>query len=140
MVVDSAFSSNAAEQQRREETPSAEDGTTVVRCTDRLQRRKDMTISSIELQGTLHEDGTLVLDEKPNLPPGRVKVTVQAIPDYKQTDIWHFFERIQAERKALGIAPRSQEELDNYLATMRDDDERCQLIEQIQGELRRQRN
>jgi hypothetical protein len=103
------------------------------------QRRNDMTISAIELQGTLREDGTLVLDEKPNMPPGRVKVTVQAILDYKQTDIWRFFERIKAERKALGIAPRSQEELDNYLATMRDDDERCQLIEQIQEECRQQR-
>jgi hypothetical protein len=38
-----------------------------------------MTTSVIEIQGTLREDGTLLLDEKLNLPPGRVKVTVQAI-------------------------------------------------------------
>src|SRR5258708_18345846 len=98
-----------------------------------------MTANSIEIQGILWEDGTLVLDEKPKLPPGRVKVIVQAIVDYKQTEIWQFFERIKAEREALGIAPRSQEEIDNYLASMRDDDERCQLIEQIQEECRRHR-
>jgi hypothetical protein len=98
-----------------------------------------MTAKAIEVQGTLREDGTLLLDEKPNLPPGRVKVTVQAIPDYMQTEIWQFFERIKAEREALGIAPRSQEEIDAYLATMRDDDERCQLIEQIQEDCRRHR-
>ena len=28
------------------------------------------------IEGTLHPDGTLVLDEAPNLPPGRVKVVV----------------------------------------------------------------
>lgn len=36
-------------------------------------------MSQIEtvLQGTLHADGTLTLDEKPNLPPGRVKVVLR---------------------------------------------------------------
>ena len=98
-----------------------------------------MTPSAIEIQGTLREDGTLLLDQKPDLPPGRVNVTVQAITDYKQTNIWQFFERIRVEREATGIAPRSQEEIDAYLATMRDDDERCQMIEQIQEECRGQR-
>jgi hypothetical protein len=98
-----------------------------------------MTAKAIEIEGTLREDGTLLLDEKPNLPPGRVKVIVAPILDYKQTEIWQFFERIKAERAALGIAPRSQEEIDTYLATMRDDDERCQLIEQIQEECQRHR-
>jgi hypothetical protein len=98
-----------------------------------------MTTNAVEIQGTLREDGTLVLDDKPNLPPGRVKVTVEPVPDYKQTEIWQFFERIKAEREALGIAPRSQEEIDAYIATMRDDDERCQRIEQIQEECRRHR-
>ncbi|MGH7170338.1 MAG: hypothetical protein ACRELF_01520 [Gemmataceae bacterium] len=94
---------------------------------------------AIETQGTLREDGTLVLDQKPDLPPGRVKVTVQTVLDYKQTEIWQFFEHIKAEREALGIPPRSPEEIDSYLATLRDDDERCQLLEQIHEECRRQR-
>jgi hypothetical protein len=81
-----------------------------------------MTTNAIEIQGTLREDGTLVLDEKPNLPPGRVRVTVQPILDYTQTDIWKFFQRIDAERAALGIKPPSKEEIDAYLATMREED------------------
>ena len=28
--------------------------------------------TQVEVQGTLREDGTLVLDHKPELPPGRV--------------------------------------------------------------------
>ena len=98
-----------------------------------------MTTSAIEIQGTLQEDGTLLLDQRLDLPPGRVKVTVEPVPDYTRTEIWQFFERMKAEREALGIAPRSQEEIDAYLATMRDDDERCQMIEQIQEECQRQR-
>lgn len=88
-----------------------------------------MNSNPIEIQGTLREDGTLLLDEKPNLPPGRVKVTVQPVFDPTQTEIWQFFERLDAERKAQGIPPCSAEEIDNYLATMRDEDERCQRQE-----------
>ncbi len=47
--------------------------------------------------------------------------------------------RIRVEREATGTTPRSQEEIDAYLATMRDEDERSQMIEQIQEECRRQR-
>src|SRR5262245_60826239 len=98
-----------------------------------------MATNAIEIPGTLHADGTLVLDRKPNLPPGRVKVTVEPALDLTKTEIWQFFERAKAEREALGITPRSQEEIDAYLSTMRDDDERTQLIEQIQEECRRER-
>jgi hypothetical protein len=82
-----------------------------------------MTANAIEIQGTLQPDGTLVLDDKPNLPPGRVKVIVQPVLDYTQTDIWQFFQRIDAERKALGIVPPSKDEIDAYVATMREEGE-----------------
>lgn len=101
-----------------------------------------MNTSAVEIQGTLREDGTLVLDDKPNLQPGRVKVTVQAIPDYKQTDIWQFFERIWAEQRARGHVPRSKEEIDAELAAAREEDEeRMQGLERIhqEGQLARQR-
>jgi hypothetical protein len=95
-----------------------------------------VTTNAIEMQGTLREDGTLVLDEKPNLPPGRVRVIVQPILDFTQTPIWKLFEQFKAERAARGIAPGSQEEIDTYLASMRDDDERCQLLDRIHEECR----
>jgi hypothetical protein len=61
-------------------------------------------------------------------------------PDYTQTDIWQFFQRIDAERQAMGIAPPSQKEVDAYLAALRDEDEeRAQELERIQEECRRQR-
>jgi hypothetical protein len=93
-----------------------------------------MSTNAIEVQGTLREDGTLVLDDKPNLPPGRVKVTVQAIPDYRQTDIWQFFERLWAEQRARGHVPRTKEEIDAELESARQEDEqRMQELERIAG-------
>jgi hypothetical protein len=91
--------------------------------------------TAIEIQGTLREDGTLQLDQKPNLPPGRVRVIVQAIPDLKQTDIWQFFERMWAEQRARGHVSRSKEEIDADLeAARQEDEERMQELERIHQE------
>jgi hypothetical protein len=104
-------------------------------------RRKAMHSNAIEVQGTLREDGTLVLDDKPNLPPGRVKVTVQPadVAKDKANDAISVLERIHASQAERGHVPRSVEEIDEYIEEMRDNSEREQLIEQIQEECRRQR-
>ena len=99
-----------------------------------------MTTKAIEIQGTLREDGTLVLDQKPNLPPGRVKVTVEPVTDYKQTEIWQFFERLWAEQRAKGHVPRTREQIDAELeAARQEDEERMQEFERIHEECRRHR-
>ena len=38
-----------------------------------------MIANAIEMEGTLEADGRLVLDEKPALPPGRVRVALQPL-------------------------------------------------------------
>lgn len=99
-----------------------------------------MTANAIEVRGTLREDGTLALDDKPNLPPGRVKVTVEPVPDEKQTDIWQFFERIWAEQRARGHIPRTREEIDAELeAARQQDEERMQELERIHEECEQHR-
>ncbi|HWG47694.1 MAG TPA: hypothetical protein VN688_33325 [Gemmataceae bacterium] len=99
-----------------------------------------MAAPVVELQGTLQADGTLVLDEKPNLPPGRVRVSVQPVLDYTQTDIWQFFERLREEQRARGHIPRSKEEIDADIAASRQEDEERMLeIERLQEECWRAR-
>jgi hypothetical protein len=100
-----------------------------------------MATNTIEIQGTLHADGTIVLDEKPNLPPGRVQVTVQPVarPGAGANAVIAVLERIHADQARRGYVPRTAEEIDAYLAEMRDDDERCRMIEQIQEECRQHR-
>lgn len=92
------------------------------------------------IEGTLQADGTLVLDKKPNLPPGRVCVTVQPLADLMQTDIWQALEKIWAEQRASGHVPRSKEEIDAEIAAARqEDEERALEIERLQEECWRAR-
>jgi hypothetical protein len=99
-----------------------------------------MSTNAIEIQGTLREDGTLLLDQKPNLPPGRVKVIVEPVPDITQTDVWQVLERIWAGQRARGHVPRSREEIDAELeAARQEDEERMQALERIHQECQQAR-
>jgi hypothetical protein len=95
-----------------------------------------MPSSTVEVQGTLRVDGTLVLDQKPNLPPGRVRVTVQ--PAEAPADVMEVLQRIHAEQAASGHMPRSREQIDADIAAMRqEDEERLQEIERLHEEYQR---
>jgi len=99
-----------------------------------------VTAKSIEIQGTLRQDGSLVLDEKPNLPPGRVRVTVEPVLDPTQTDVWQTLEQIWTAQRARGYVPRSREEIDAALDLSRqEDEERMQELERIHEECRQGR-
>jgi hypothetical protein len=74
-----------------------------------------MSTNAIEVQGTLREDGTLILDDKLNLPPGRVRVTVEPAPDLTKTDVWRVLDRIWAGQRTRGHVPRTREESDSEL-------------------------
>src|SRR5204863_1815279 len=79
--------------------------------------------TAVEIEGTLRPDGTLVLDRQVDLPPGRVRVTVQSLSDLTQTPVWRVLDQIWAEQRASGHVPRSREEIDADLAGMRQEDE-----------------
>jgi hypothetical protein len=75
-----------------------------------------------EVQGTLQPDGTLVLDEKPGVPPGRVRVTVQPVVVVPAED--PFWQQVQAIWDSLkGRTPRTREEIDAALSEMDDEAE-----------------
>jgi len=100
-----------------------------------------MSMSQVEVQGVLQTDGTLLLEERPNLPAGRVKVVIQTLcAETENLDPWTALEKIWAERKERGIQPRSAEEIDAEINAMRDEWEDHQLaLERIQEESRRSR-
>jgi hypothetical protein len=79
-----------------------------------------MTGNAVEVQGILCDDGTLVLDERPNLPPGRVKVLVRPANTAEGTlnDVIEVLDRIHAAQKMRGHVPRSVEEIDAKFADM----------------------
>jgi hypothetical protein len=93
-----------------------------------------MSELSMEVEGTLHSDGTLELDEKPTLPPGRVKVVLQTLPQPTgKQDPLGVLQAIWADQKARGYQPRSVEEIDAALNQMRDEwEEHQKSLEELQ--------
>src|SRR5262249_1254459 len=94
------------------------------------------------MRGTVKPDGTLELEGKTNLPPGRVRVTMSVVPEQPEAreDVLTVLERIRAEREALGMTPRSAEEIDAGINGLRDElEERLSQIEAIQQEAERAR-
>ena len=100
-----------------------------------------MSLSEIVMEGTLKPDGTLTLDEKPNLPAGRVQVIMQTLPELPIDD--PFWQRMQAmwdAQKARGHVPRGVEEIEAQQREMRKGwAKRQEAIERLQEESRRLR-
>ena len=100
-----------------------------------------MSLGEVMMEGTLMSDGTLELDEKPNLPAGRVQVIMQALPELPKDD--PFWQRMQAmwdAQKARGHVPRGVEEIEAQQREMRKGwAKRQEAIERLQEESRRLR-
>lgn len=77
-----------------------------------------MNFTETILAGTIQADGTLVLDGKPSLPPGRVQVVVRPEADRNQEgealtrDYLQTMKAIRASQLARGHRPRSMVEIE----------------------------
>jgi hypothetical protein len=65
------------------------------------------------VEGTLNADGTLDLDEKPNLVPGRVRVLVQSMPTppLPKHGLVEVMDEIRSSQLARGYHGRTAEEM-----------------------------
>jgi hypothetical protein len=93
-------------------------------------------VTEVVVQGTLKPDGTLELNQPVNLPPGEVRVIVQAltVPSPSGENVLAVLERIWAERRALGMQGRSGQQIDADLRAMQDEWEDHQRgLERLQG-------
>lgn len=96
-----------------------------------------MSVTQVVVNGTLKADGTLELDEKPNLPPGPVEVVVQAKapPASEQEDLMTVLERIWQGQKERGHVPRTREEIDADIDALRDEwEQRLAKLDRIREE------
>jgi hypothetical protein len=102
-----------------------------------------LTMKAMEavIEGTIQSDGTLVLDEPTKLPPGRVRVIVQALPELPEGDpFWEMMKSIWAAQKARGHVARTAAEVEAERERNRNAwAERQQAIERTQEESRRLR-
>jgi hypothetical protein len=95
----------------------------------------------ITLQGTVRADGTLKLDDLVAMPEGRVLVTVRPIVEPAPDDpFWQRMEQIWAGQQARGHVPRTKEEIDADIKSMRDEaEDEIQETIRLQEECRRAR-
>jgi hypothetical protein len=70
-----------------------------------------MTSSPVILSGTIASDGTLTLDSPTGLPAGPVSVTLTSNADHHETELWRFFQHINARREMPGRRNRTPEEI-----------------------------
>jgi hypothetical protein len=84
----------------------------------------------ITLQGTVKADGTLELDQKPNLSPGRVTVVLQpegeAAPPSEGW--WPYMQRVRSEREAAGYHFMNEGEMQVHLNWLREEEDRIDRI------------
>ena len=76
-----------------------------------------MSATEVVLEGTLHADGTLQLDQKPSLPPGRVTVILQspsALGSMRR-GLADVIDEIRQGQHARGFQGRSAEEIEARL-------------------------
>jgi hypothetical protein len=95
----------------------------------------------LEMLGTVHPDGTLQLDAKLNVPPGRVRVTVESLePRPKPSGgLVEFGRRCRREMEAAGHRFRTKDEIDRETEALRDEwDGRLDEIKRVRSQAPRQ--
>ena len=84
----------------------------------------------------LKPDGSLELDSKLDLPPGRVQLIVQPLPELPKDDpFWQMMAGIWAGRAAAGLTPRNTEEVEGQRTALREEvDEEIATARRLQEE------
>ncbi len=92
-----------------------------------------MSLIEITVEGTLKPDGTLELNQKPNLPAGRVTVILrqQSEPAPLKENWWQYLQRIRAEREASGYPFMNEEEMRAYIEWLREPDRIDEMLRQV---------
>jgi hypothetical protein len=93
-----------------------------------------MSQTEYVVQGTLKPDGTLELDQKPNLSPGRVTVVLRqetqtAVP---KEDWFQYLQRIRAEREAAGYPFMNEAETTAYIEWLREEDHIDEMLRDVE--------
>ena len=97
-----------------------------------------MPATGREVLGTVRADGTLELDEKLGVPPGRVKVRVEpagAPEGPPEEGLVEFVARLRREAQAAGSRFMDDDEVSAWIEELRSDDDRIeQAYRQAQEE------
>lgn len=92
-----------------------------------------MSLQEVIVGGTLKPDGTLELDQKPNLSPGRVQVVLrqESAPPAPKEDWWQFMQRARRELEESGSRFMNEEELKAHIEWLREGDRIDDLLREV---------
>jgi hypothetical protein len=98
-----------------------------------------MSLAEEVVDGTLRPDRTLALDREPQLPAGRVRVTIRvAAAPAEPTESWlQYMERTRRELEAAAYAPMTEQETQSHVNWLRADDDRIETIRREMEDERR---
>jgi len=91
-----------------------------------------MSMTESVVEGTLNADGTLDLDRKPNLSPGRVTVVLRQAPIVMPPIQENWFQSMQAARKKMdeaGCHFMDETEMQEHLDRLREGDRIDDLLQ-----------
>ena len=100
-----------------------------------------MSASLSDVLGTVRADGTLELDQKLSVPPGRVKVHVEPVETVAQPaeSLMEYVDRTRREVEEAGHHFMNDEEVTAWIEELRGDDDRIEeLYRQTEEGKRRQ--
>jgi len=81
-----------------------------------------MTTNTIVLQGSVTPDGTLEVEGKVPLPPGKVQITLSPMPDLPAGDpFFEMLRHIWAMRQKAGLQPRTVDQVEAERRHFRDE-------------------
>lgn len=110
----------------------------VAGCSGRMElaktrKVKTMSLSEVVIEGTLKPDGTLELDQKPSLSPGRVTVVLRQESESSppNEDWFQHLQRIGAEREASGYPFMNEAEANAHIEWLREGDRVDEMLREV---------
>ena len=87
-----------------------------------------MATDQVVLRGTLKPDGSLELDNPPDLPAGPVEVILRSLSSATENggDWWQYLQRARAELEVAGGPFRTMEDIEHERREFRRDDDRIE--------------
>ncbi len=91
-----------------------------------------MSLEETVVEGTLKADGTLELDERPRLVPGRVTVVLRShsTATAGTEDWWQFMQRTRLELETAGSPFMNEQEIAAHIDWLREADHFDELLQQ----------
>ena len=93
-----------------------------------------MSLNEVMVEGTLNPDGTLDLDQKPALAPGRVTVFLQqqSVRVPVTETWWQFLQRSRQELEANGARFMNEAEMNAHIEWLREGDPIDDMLRQME--------